>query len=647
MRSVRRVVSGTAALAVVAGTVVAGGAGAYERPGLTSRIDVGPHGEQAVTPVTNPNCQVSFCQSSEAISGDGHYVAFSSYASNLVPGDRDLGPDVFVRDLRRGTTTMVSVSTSGQQQLWHAPTSATIDGVAISADGRYVAFDSAATTLVSGDTNLAPDVFVHDMKTGATTRVDVSSSGAQAAQGSLVGLSMSADGRYVAFASASPDLVSGDSNDAPDVFVRDLAKGTTSRASVSTAGAQGDDGSGWGFSLSPTGRWVVFASDATDLVAGDANMQRDVFVRDLTKHTTEVISVQPDGSMVPPLGGNSTVAYGPGSSISADGRYVVFGSNSMLLIPNDTNRQASDWFVRDRKTGRTERISVADDGTDRSIASTANASITPDGRFVAFRTAENLVPSDQGFCTTGVGGGETDNDIYVHDMRTGAVDLISRSSSGTHAAATAADTSAGCQNSAGGSISADGRTVVFDSTASNLVTGDTNHADDIFVRQRGDDHGVGGLVGSVPSTSPSAAEPTCVAGVCLPPAARLIGARVAIRPSLRDLFVDVEAASLSMGSDALYGLDFTAGGARYELRMQRGRFEVFRRAAGGWSFVTTVRGGYGTTGEAVVAAIPLAALDLTRGDAVTAVTAFAAAGTTGTGAAHVMAELRVQGVARV
>jgi Tol biopolymer transport system component len=658
MIGTRRAVCGLTALGLVTGTFVAGSAGAYSRPGLTARVDVGPNGEQAKTPATNLNCQPVNCQTPAAISGNGRYVVFVSYANNLVAGDRDNGPDVFVRDLHTGVTTIASVSSTGQPQVWVNLLNAVIDSIAISADGRYVAFGSAATTLVPGDTNLAMDVFVRDLKTKTTTRVDVSPSGGQTAQGTVHGLSMSADGRYVAFASASPDLVGGDTNGVADVFVRDRKTGTTQRATVSTSGAQGDDASTSGFSLSPTGRWLVFGSDATNLVAGDTNLQRDVFLRDLTKHVTEPISLRPNGSEAPVLAGNSDASYGPGSAISADGRYVVFSSNSMLLIPNDSNRQNSDWFVRDRIAGRTMRVSVASDGTDRQISSTANASITPDGRYVAFRTAENLAPDDQGLCPTGIGGSETDNDVYVHDMRTGAADLISRSSGGAHAYASPTDAPSGCQNSSGASISDDGRTVVFDSTATNLVKGDTNKEDDVYVRDRGTALGVGGLIGSAPSSAPPSQPPTCVESECLPVCANdvcvppgdaaLIGARVAVRPALRDLFVDVEAASLASGPDALYGLDFAAGKARFELRMQRDAFALFRRTADSrWTYVASVTGGYGTTGADAVAAIPMADLGLSRGDVVSDVSAFSAVGTVATGVVRLRAELRLNGVAHV
>jgi len=655
MSRARGVVSATAALAVVAGALVANSAGAYARPGTTTRVDVGPHGEQATIPALNLSCQPQFCATPTVISGNGRYVAFASNASNLVAHDNDNGPDVFVRDLRTGVTTMASVSSSGGQQLWVNPLTASIAGLAISADGRYVAFGSNATTLVVGDTNLAMDAFVHDMKTGDTTRVDVSSSNGQASQGIVAGLSMSADGRYVAFASASSDLVSGDTNGDADVFVRDQRNGTTVRASVSTAGAQGDGASGSGFSLSPTGRWLVFGSDATNLVSGDVNSQRDVFLRDLTKNTTSLISVRPDGSAVPLLGGNSDVPYGPGSAISADGRYVVFGSNSALLIPNDTNGNNSDWFVRDRATGRTQRVSVASDGADRDIASTASASITPNGRLVVFRTAESLVAEDQGSCPTTPGSSEGDNDIYVHDMRTGAVDLISRSSSGAAAFASAADAPYGCQNSADPSISDDGRIVVFDSNATNLVHGDTNKTYDVFVRYRGADLAVDGWVASAPSSAPPPAPPVCVGAVCLPPTAALTGAQVTVRPAVRDVFVDIATTARAVDGNTLYGLDFAIGRDHYQLRMQRvpglpgaAQFDVFRLAGARWIDVAGVGGGYGTVGADVVAAIPLAALGIHHGDvALRDVIAFAGVGAVSTGAVRVVSALQLHEVAHV
>jgi archaellum component FlaF (FlaF/FlaG flagellin family) len=207
-----------------------------------------------------------------AISANGRYVVFNSFATNLVPGDTNGTWDEFVRDRQSRTTERVSVSGSGGQA-----NSRSFDGV-VSADGRYVAFDSFASNLVPGDTNGWWDVFVRDRRSGTTQRVNVSSTGAQANDSN--GLSaMSPDGRYVAFLSAASNLVPGDTNAKTDVYVRDRQAGTTGRASVSSTGAQANDDS-HGAAISADGRYVAFPSDASNLVPGDTNRRRDVFVRD-------------------------------------------------------------------------------------------------------------------------------------------------------------------------------------------------------------------------------------------------------------------------------------------------------------------------------------------------------------------------------
>ena len=160
-----------------------------------------------------------------AISGDGRFVAFVSAATNLVTGDNNNAADIFVRDRQAGTTTRVSVTSTGGQA------NGASSDPAISADGRYVAFVSRATNLVAGDTNGVRDVFVHDRQTGATTRISVNSSENQGNAESLAP-SLSADGRYVAFASSASNLVTGDTNSTSDVFVRDRQAGTTTRVSV-------------------------------------------------------------------------------------------------------------------------------------------------------------------------------------------------------------------------------------------------------------------------------------------------------------------------------------------------------------------------------------------------------------------------------
>jgi Tol biopolymer transport system component len=298
--------------------------------GATMRVSVSSSGEQG----DNDSRFAS-------ISGDGRYVAFHSYASNLVPGDTNGTWDVFVRDRVLGVTERVSVSTGGEQ------TNGQSYYPSISGDGRYVAFQSDASNLVPGDTNGCFDVFVRDRLSGTTERVSVSSAEEQGNWHSQLPC-ISADGRYVAFHSSATNLVPGDTNVSPygdplpDVFVRDRAAGLTELVSVSTGGQQGNGGSGYpGLSVSADGRYVAFDSEATNLVPGDTNGTWDIFVRDRLLGTTERVSVSTGGEQGNDYSGGYAV------SISADGRYVAFASYASNLVPGDTNG-TWDVFVRDR-----------------------------------------------------------------------------------------------------------------------------------------------------------------------------------------------------------------------------------------------------------------------------------------------------------
>ena len=194
-----------------------------------------------------------------AVSADGRFVAFESDASNLVGGDTNGLNDIFVHDRQTGTTERVSVATGGTEANGVSYTPA------ISADGRFVAFYSNATNLVGGDTNGTSDVFVHDRQTGTTERVSVATGGAEANGGSSTA-AISADGRFVAFHSDATNLVSGDTNGARDIFVHDRQTGTTERVSVATGGAQANSGSA-NPAISADGRFVAFYSVATNLVS--------------------------------------------------------------------------------------------------------------------------------------------------------------------------------------------------------------------------------------------------------------------------------------------------------------------------------------------------------------------------------------------
>jgi Tol biopolymer transport system component len=267
--------------------------------------------------------------------------------------------------------------------------------------------------------------------------------------------SISADGRYVAFASGASNLVPGDTNGWADVFVHDQQTGQTSLVSVAADGMQGNGGS-WGPSISADGRYVAFTSEASNLVPGDANGVQDVFVHDRETEQTSRVSLAADGTE-----GNS---HSAGPSMSADGRYVAFRSWASNLVPGDTNGML-DIFIHDRQTGQTSRVSVATDGTEGNSHS-AGPSISADGRYVAFISeASNLVPGD----TNG------QQDIFVHDRQTGQTSRVSVAADGTQ----------GNGGSYWPSISANGRYVAFMSEASNLVPGDTNGQQDVFVHDRG------------------------------------------------------------------------------------------------------------------------------------------------------------------
>jgi Tol biopolymer transport system component len=313
-----------------------------------------------------------------SISADGRYVAFYSNASNLVSEDENgYVADVFVRDLVAGTTVLASVDTGGGD-----PNDSSFGPPSISAEGRYVAFQSLASDLVAGDGNGLTDVFVRDLVAGTTVRASVDTGGGDPNDYSF-GPSISADGRYVAFSSYASDLVDDDGNGTGDIFVRDLMAETTTRASVDTGGGDSNGASASPF-ITPDGRYVAFQSFASDLVAGDGNAFSDVFVRDLVAGTTVRASIDTEG------GDPNSGSFGP--SISGDGRYVAFSSYASDLVDDDGNG-TGDIFVRDLMAETTTRASVDTGGGDSNGASSYLPSISADGRSVAFDSiAGDLVP---------------------------------------------------------------------------------------------------------------------------------------------------------------------------------------------------------------------------------------------------------------
>ena len=392
-----------------------------------------------------------------AFSADGRFVAFDSAASDFVAGDTNGSSDVFVHDRQTGTTERVSVASDGTEGNASSGLIGFAAPPALSADGRFVAFRSAATNLVAGDTNGATDVFVHDRQGGTTERVSVASDGTESNAASLSS-ALSEDGRFVAFHSAATNLVAGDTNGATDVFVHDRQTGTTERVSVASDETQGDSASTYP-ALSGDGRFVAFDSAATNLVAGDTNGATDVFVHDRQMGTTERVSVASNGTQA---NGNSG-GFFSFPALSADGRFVAFESDATNLVAGDTN-DATDVFVHDRQTGTTERVSVASSGVQGSGFS-AWPALSTDGRFVAFHsTSTNLVAGDANGAT----------DVFVHDRQAGTTERVSLASNGSQ----------GNDSSAGPALSADGLQVAFHSTATNLVAGDANLMYDVFVHEQ-------------------------------------------------------------------------------------------------------------------------------------------------------------------
>ena len=393
---------------------------------------------------------------SAALSDDGRFTAFASLASNLVPGDTNDGCDVFVRDNATGAVERVSV-TSAEEQV---ATGFNCDAPAISGDGRFVAFQSDAARLVADDTSANSDVFVRDRALGTTIRVSLGADGGTpVGNGTEFGNSLdpaiSADGRVVAFMSSGQNLVAGRQIYETHVYVRNLVTGTTEIVSERADG-ESTNGPASQPSLSADGRFVAFVSAADGLVPGDDNLGSDVFVRDRVARTTTAASVSSAGALPQYL------SWRPQSdqpSISADGRFVAFSSNARDLTAGDDFNDV-DVFVRDRMGGTTRMASITPTGEQAYGGESGGASISDDGRYVAFHSsAGNLSP----------GGGFGTYDVIVFDGETNRTKPLTFGQEFD------------VDNSVFPSLTADGTEVAFTSRNDDLVPGDTNGVADVFL----------------------------------------------------------------------------------------------------------------------------------------------------------------------
>ncbi len=436
----------TASLAMVLGlTTIGPAAAAPTAPTAsavanTSVISLGPKDKQAKGQSYAP-----------AISQDGRYVAFDSDADNLVRGDTNGKNDVFVRDRVSKRTTRVSLSSAGKQGNNGSFTPS------ISGDGRWVAFISDATNLVKGDTNSAPDAFLYDRRTRKTVRLSVAIDGRETTGGE--GAQISRNGRWVVYNVGTPLRSVGTDEDLAGMFVFDTK--TKRRERLGRI-------SGFDQTISADGRYVAFASETRDLVPGDTNRKADCFVFD--RRTRKVARVSLGGTKALGNGWFAGKTQGTkettGAVISDDGRYVAFVSTATRLVPGDTNK-VDDVFVRDLRTGATRRVSVGANGKQSNGVSGGPA-ISSNGRVIVYLSqATNLVPKD----TSGF-----DYDVFRIDLRTGEVSRVNVSPRGAQADG---------PSSSFPEISSDGRAVTFGSRATNLVPGDRNGHDDVFVRLYG------------------------------------------------------------------------------------------------------------------------------------------------------------------
>ncbi len=414
--------------------------GVYEPPalgsGTTYRVSVSSSGSQGNDASYLPS-----------ISADGRYVVYYSNADNLVQGDTNSSTDAFVFDRQTGKTIRISLDSNGVQG------NGTSSVAVISGNGRYVAFYSNSSNLVSVNTGGIYNIFWHDLQTGEVSLVSINSSGGAADDTSAIP-SISYDGRYVAFRSNATNLVSGDTNGRTDIFVRDMQDGVTTRVSVDSSGTQATNNS-TSPSISSNGRFVTFMSSANNLVSGDIGRD-DIFVHDRQTRQTTRVSVRTDGTA-------ATSGSPAWPAISGDGRYVVFDYTATNLVTPATTVQQI--FLHDRQTGVTSLVSVDSSGV-RGNSNSQTPAISQDGRYIIYNSvASNLV------------AGDTNNyqDIFIFDRETATTSIVSVSSAAQQGNLFAQTRP---------TISGDGRFVAFASNASNMVTGDTNNTTDAFVHDR-------------------------------------------------------------------------------------------------------------------------------------------------------------------
>ena len=399
------------------------------------------------------------------VSADGTKVAFVSSAGGLGPTDTNGQPDIYVRDVVSGTTELVSVNANGADA-GHRGSSA----FSFSPDGRSIAFQSNATDLVTTpNVTTADNIYLRDLTTDTTTLVTANVSGTDGAGSSFGPLVFSADGAHLAFASTGRGLTPVPTHfDVADVYVRDLSTGVTTLVSTNATGDHGGNGHSRTPSISPDGTAIAFASSATDLGPVDTDLswegEDDIYLHDLATSTTTMITTNASRT-------DSADGFSVAPSYSPDGGRIVFASTASDLGAADANG-TTDVFVYDVASDSLSLVSVNAAGTAAANGPSALPSFSPDGSSVLFMSAANdLGPADSP--RPGPPIPNQDADIYVRDLDTGAVTLVS---------ANAAGDDSGNAESIMARFGPDGDQVVFLSAATDLGPRDSNDRADVYVR---------------------------------------------------------------------------------------------------------------------------------------------------------------------
>lgn len=429
-----------------------------------------------------------------AVSGNGRYVAFSSASNNLVPGDANGRVDAFVRDLEAGTTELASLSASGQQG------NGDVRLHEISADGRFVVFTSWADNMDPLDTDAMGDVYLRDRLSGTTELISVRSLPAPSFF-HCWNAAISADGSYVAFTTADSNVLPGDDNDSGDVFLRDRLLGTTTFVSVSTTGELGNNGSDYP-SISADGSRIAFLSSAENFYPDRSpgpGLTTHAFVRDRNLGITTPVDVTPTGR----LGNNNTNEV----AVSPDGETVVFQSSATDLLGYPLYPNVA--YVRDWNQQTTEPISYADGRPGGGFVTTPDVSWN--GRFVVFDSGQkNWVAKDL----------NSQSDIFLRDRGTSVTGLVSALEPG-HSANDQVTSP---------SMSNDGRVIAFISKSTTLVSGSTPNIFHVFARTC---DLAPGLVFCYPTESPLGCLPS-ISGQGASSASASSGHAIAVHQSVND-----------------------------------------------------------------------------------------------------------------